>query len=460
MRNVTVGLVSLFVLLGCGDDFPDQPAGGGGAGGMGGAGNEGGVGNAGAGGAGNAGGGTGNAGGDGGAPGDLVDGSACTNDGACAGGFCLAEDLVGWGLGYCTEVCNDLVPCSNPDSACIDIGAGQFCLASCDPVGPNTCGEAQACFDLGDGTGVCGPGCTEDDHCPVLGKCTIDGICVEPEQCTDGDDNDGDGFTDCEDDDCTLGCAGDIDAACTGATAAMATQMGDTTGGTGLFAGSCTGAGGALEDIYTYTPTQDAILRVTLGSASDQGVYVRTTCDDWDTEIACLDEAFGGDPEVLYLQGTTGTALTIFVDGFNTPAEAGPYTLDIEELVPTPEGEPNHNAGTADPATDAFAGSINPEADEDWIAVTVGAGQSLTATVTAGGADTCGPNGAIDSEIEIIDTDGSTSLAFNDDLGFASFCSSATADMLAGGTYYVRVAASAQFCPTCTFDYSVILDIQ
>jgi len=460
MRHVTVSLVSLFTLFGCGDDFPELVTEGG-TGAVGGEGNAGGGGgNAGGGGEGNMGGGVGNAGGGGGNAGDLPNGSPCTNNSACAGGFCLAEDLVGWGLGYCTEVCNDLVPCTDAESTCLDIGGGQFCLASCDPMGADTCGDAQTCFDLNDGSGVCGPGCTEDAHCPVLGKCTADGICVEPEQCSDGQDNDGDGFTDCEDNDCTLGCTGDIGDACTGATAATASQNGDTTGGTALFAGSCTGAGGALEEVYTYTPTQDAILRLRLSSATDQGLYVRTTCNDWSSEVACIDEAFGGDPEMLYLQGTAGTPLTVFVDGFNTPAEAGPFSLDIDELVPTPEGEPNHNAGTADPATDAFSGSINPAADEDWIAVTVGAGQSLTATVTAGGADVCGPAGGIDSELEILDTDGTTQLAFNDDLGFASYCSSVTADALAGGTYYVRVAASLQFCELCMFDYSVILDVQ
>jgi len=458
MRKVTLGLVSLFLLFGCGDDYPELVISGGtgGAGGeaaAGGGGNDGGSG-------GNQGGGGGNQGGGGGAAGDLPNGSPCTTNGACAGGFCLAEDLVGWGLGYCTEVCNQLVPCTNAESTCLDIGGGQFCLASCDPAGADTCGTAQACFDLGGGAGVCGPGCTDDAHCPVLGKCTPDGVCVEPEHCSDGDDNDGDGFADCEDDDCMADCSTALADACTGAAVGMATQSGDTSGGTALFAGSCTGATGALEELYSFTASQDAIIRLTLDSASDQGIYVRTTCSDWSTEIACVDQAFGGDPEMLYIQATAGTAYTVFVDGFNTPAEAGPFSLAIDELVPTPESEPNDDFTTADPASGAFGGAISPAADMDWIAVTVGAGQSLTATITAGGADVCGPTGGIDSELEILDTDGITQLAFNDDLGFASYCSAATAPILAGGTYYVRIAASAQFCATCTFDYSVILDVQ
>jgi hypothetical protein len=147
------------------------------------------------------------------------------------------------------------------------------------------------------------------------------------------------------------------------------------------------------------------------------------------------------------------------IDGYD-------YTLDAISLTLVPEVEPNNSSSTANliaslPA--AVSGDINPAFDDDWFAVTATSGQTITATVGAGTVDTCGGDGIglIDSEIEIYDTDGSTSLEFNEDINaFTNYCSSASTTVSASGTYYVRVAASAQYCDDCLFDYGTSITVQ
>jgi hypothetical protein len=105
--------------------------------------------------------------------------------------------------------------------------------------------------------------------------------------------------------------------------------------------------------------------------------------------------------------------------------------------------------------------TIAPGFDNDYFSITAAAGQTITATVGDGPNYSCAPNLGIDSEIEIFDTDGTTSLATNDDIDVeTSWCSEATTPAGAAGTYYVRVAASQAFCSACTFDYTVTIDVQ
>jgi hypothetical protein len=420
----------------------------------------GGSGGAGAGETGGAGGTTDGGGGVGGAPGnDFAE--PCTNNDDCKPGFCIPEATTGWPFGYCTELCNDLAPCTTPGTQCVAIGSGEFCLRDCIPSGSGAeCEAHQQCFDLGNDAGVCGPGCTTDADCPVLGQCDADGYCVEPENCADALDNDQDGLSDCEDSDCASMCQVSIDATCGGVGVAMATQVGNTTGGTALFAGSCIGSGGALEDLYSFTAPGDGLLHVQLSSDSDQGVYVRSTCSDAATEMACVDATAGGDPENVFLPVGSGSAMTVFVDGYLNPLEAGPYTLDLTLIPLTAELEDNGTFGMANDhvAATAFSAAIAVN-DNDWIAVAVpGPTSTLRAEIVGGGANDC--NGDIDSEIQVLDTDGSTELAFNDDISpFGNFCSRVSVSDLAAGTYFLRVAASQDFCMACTFDYSVIIDV-
>jgi hypothetical protein len=139
------------------------------------------------------------------------------------------------------------------------------------------------------------------------------------------------------------------------------------------------------------------------------------------------------------------------------------FELTASETLPD-EHEPNNDYMTA--ASTSYANplllNIIPAGDEDWFAVDVEAGGTLTATISDGEIDECGSffGGTIDSEIEILDVDGTTSLMFNDDdSASGTYCSSATIVAPAAGTYFVRAAASAAYCAGCEYDYTLTIDV-
>ena len=423
-------------------------------------------------------------------------GEHCSQGSECASGLCLDEEHTGWGTGYCAQFCNAVVHC--PDgSTCFtgDSSLGQICLTSCDPSGTGSeCSSAQGCFDLGDGSGVCmggcaatqdcpdmkncdpsgGPqdaqgntfgscNCSDDSGCPRLGNCEPDGYCYLPEVCNDGIDNEPDGLTDCEDtEDCGTACAAQYTAACTAAVDAQATNVGDTTGGTALFAGSCTGARGALENIFTYTPTTaDVTVHLSLTSPdTDQGIYVRSACSDPTTELACQDQEIAGGTAQLFLPVSSTDPLFIFVDGFDGPASAGAYTLDVSELASATETEPNNAWSTANaaPAGTIVTAQVSPAGDDDWYSVALASAGTLTVVVTETVPGDCGVFGSIDSEVQILGTDHVTQLAYNDDAN-GGLCSQASAPGLAAGTYFVRVSASVS-SPSLTFPNNLVVEVQ
>jgi cysteine-rich repeat protein len=141
-----------------------------------------------------------------------------------------------------------------------------------------------------------------------------DGVVTGWEDCEDGNATDGDG--------CSSLCEFELGPTCAAAPVLVSPQAGNTTGGTALFEGSCTGGGGTLE--------------LQLASATDQGIYVRSDCDDELTELGCIDDFAGGFDETLVLGGLSGgVSLTIIVDGYYDPLIAGPFTLTATW---TPEG--------------------------------------------------------------------------------------------------------------------------
>lgn len=125
----------------------------------------------------------------------------------------------------------------------------------------------------------------------------------------------------------------------------------------------------------------------------------------------------------------------------------------IEWAVAT-ETEPNDAYTTANgpyTVSTQITAAVGVAGDFDYFAVTVPAGGTLTAEVTDGGTGDCA-GFVIDSEVEIYDTDGTTSLLFNDDT-VNDFCSLASLTGLPAGTYYVRAAASQVWTPNDTFSY-------
>jgi hypothetical protein len=162
--------------------------------------------------------------------------------------------------------------------------------------------------------------------------CDNDASCATPEDCNNGADDDQDGLIDCADPNCTNNavCATGDCLPLAGVTVTPAEQdiLDDTTTGTDLTAGTNTGlvqqcglgSGGGKERVFSFTPANDGDLSLTLASDTDQGMYVRTTCGDPNSEIACTDEFLSTD-ESLVVAVSGGVPLFIFVDAFEDGTE-------------------------------------------------------------------------------------------------------------------------------------------
>lgn len=285
---------------------------------------------------------TASAGGSGGAGGDATTGGggaafpiggACSDDAQCASSSCLLETEAGWPGGYCMAECDDTTKCPT-DSECVTFQSGeQLCLASC-TLGGDDCNAGYDCVEVAENVGACVPGCTDDAQCTALPMCNVDyGLCVDKEICDDTIDNDLDDFPDCHDDECAAGCEGAINMACMSPMDAQPSNMGDTKGKKDLFAGSCAGVG-SPEDLYTFTAPADGRVTVNLDSMADLNVYVRGGCSDAMNELACSSNL---GPDMLQVLLKSGEKIHIFVDGYATPDDAGPYTLGVTFEASAPE---------------------------------------------------------------------------------------------------------------------------
>jgi hypothetical protein len=296
---------------------------------------------------------------------------------------------------------------------------------------------------------------------------TMPASIAEEGSCSDGTDGNANGLVDCEDSACLTDatCTTAFTAACAAATPLTpnVAQNGDTAGGTTLFAGSCTGFDLAPERLYSYLPAAQQVMFTTLASATDQGVYVRTACADPTTQTACADDNAGGTDEIIGHQLVAGAApLTLLVDGFGSGNE-GPYTLTVE-TANTTETEPNDSTAAANTFVLGHVG-YTTFTDNDYIAITLAVAGDLTVSTTDVFAGDCAGT-RIDTEIELLDTNGTTQLQFNDDIDEQNnnYCSEVTATALPAGTYYVRVSASQMFCSGqqfswCTAGYTLSITI-
>jgi len=117
--------------------------------------------------------------------------------------------------------------------------------------------------------------------------------------------------------------------------------------------------------------------------------------------------------------------------------------------------EPNDTFATATPFAGPFTGSIGIVDDIDYVSVVVaGPAQTLTVKVHDGGSGDCAA-GRLDPTVEIFAPDGTTSLAYADDMATGNWCSRVAATRLAAGTYFVRIDSNPLFAPTDTFIYTL-----
>jgi hypothetical protein len=313
-------------------------------------------------------------------------------------------------------------------------------------------------LDIGSHPLVCGDSIVDPgEDCDPPDGVSCSSMCQAlPEVCTDGADNDLDDLTDCEDTgDCGGNAACPIAATCAAAIPLASSQMGNTGNGTDDFAGSCVGSPLTGEVLYAYGATQAGALLLTLDSAADLGLYARDACNNPGSEVICLDNAGTSSIEQIAIPVGAGDSLTIFVDGYQ--GDEGAYAL-TSSFATLSESEPNGTSAQADGFGSPFVGTIYPAGDEDFVAVTVPAGSTIIAEVLGLVAPSCGDN-MIESELQIYDTDGTTTLDYDDDGGEGD-CSLATASGLSAGTYFIRVASPQPSSPYGVFGYQLDVTIQ
>lgn len=137
------------------------------------------------------------------------------------------------------------------------------------------------------------------------------------------------------------------------------------------------------------------------------------------------------------------------------------YNLDIELNIPMPADvyEPNDDYTMATPAMSGttLQATISPTGDLDYFSVMANAGQTIHAVVSDGATNIC-TDGSIDTVVDILDMDGMTSLASNDDsIPGSNYCSDVSFMVPAAGTYFVQVAP---YSANASFDYAVTVTVQ
>lgn len=295
---------------------------------------------------------------------------------------------------------------------------------------------------------------------------TASTVGTEIGNCQDGTDNNMDGsLWDCSDPTChaDTGCIASQTTFC-GASATTLTpgtpQAGDTTNGDSSFGTAdpvCTALTNGKSELFTYAPTGNAILGFQLASATDHGMFIRTDCDDIASQVACRDAEFAGDDEFFTFPMADGVAHSIFIAAYEGGTDEGAYTLTTT-LFPHDEVEPNDTFGMATTAVGGEYAYISTPADEDWFVYTLGTQGDITFATADILAGDCAES-RVDTELELFEDDGVTSIAVSDDIDDqgGNLCSSVTQTQLPAGTYRIRVRSSEMFCPDCTMGYRLMI---
>ncbi|HEU4582304.1 MAG TPA: DVUA0089 family protein [Polyangiaceae bacterium] len=356
-------------------------------------------------------------------------------------------------------------------------------------LGPSSCGNGT--IDPGE---ECDPALPASESCEARGfdsgllgcsaQCTFSVAgCSGVENCFDGRDNDGDGFADCADSDCSALC-GDACAAPV-VIAENASVSGTTVGHPAASASSCSPAAPSGPEVtYQVTVSEDSKLDVALFSDQDLTLSLRSSCADLGSELAC-----GGRTRVT-VDASAGQTYFILVDGASAGG-AGHYQLQVQArqgacgdgvrdsdeecddgntrstdgcssgcLLERSESEDNGRRSRADTFnfTPWFA-QIRPAGDVDYFRVSLTATSSTLVAETLDLGDGACALGTMDPLIDIVDSSsGGGNVLASDDDGGQGTCARAVATGLAAGTYYVRVQAAAGASPA-TFPYRLELSV-
>ncbi len=101
-----------------------------------------------------------------------------------------------------------------------------------------------------------------------------------------------------------------------------------STSGTDEFHASCAGGARSPENIYRLQLRRRRLVRLSLDSTYDGALYIRRSCLDETTEVACNDDHRDTRHSLIEVTLDRGTYY-VFVDGFSTNNQ-GQYTLELE----------------------------------------------------------------------------------------------------------------------------------
>jgi hypothetical protein len=182
----------------------------------------------------------------------------------------------------------------------------------------------------------------------------------------------------------------------------------ETIGGTGIDFGDGTSTGTLQFQVTAYSVTENWINAVALDPGGGTPII----------EAGLVSTSAAGDVGVVHTY----------------PSATNPGTIiSITPLPGTglavPEVEPNNDSATSQAINlgDDFTGDISPSGDADTVAFTVTAGTTIVATTVIG----------VDTTLTLLNTDGSTQLAFNDD--YSGLASRIQYSFPVAGTYYLQV---------------------
>ncbi len=313
--------------------------------------------------------------------------------------------------------------------------------------------------------------------------CIVDNSgCIGAESCFDGSDNDGDRQADCADTDCDATCSD----SCANIQVAPVpgTISGSTPGHAAMLRPTClrneTSSG--AEVVYEVTAAMTGVLELDLVSATaNLSLSVRSLCSEAAGELGCADRSAGrGGHERLVVPVVAGEVLFVVVDGSGA-LEAGSFSLSAASraiecgdgfrdeteqcddgrnddgdgcsaacVLEADETEPNDEVTLANElSAGSLVASVAPVGDVDVFSVQVADPLSTLSVATTDLGDSACANLTLDNFIEILDSNGTTVLALDDDAG-TGFCARAVATRLGAGTYFVRVTASGS---ATTFPY-------
>lgn len=166
-------------------------------------------------------------------------------------------------------------------------------------------------------------------------------LAFRPDVCGDGQVT---GLEGCDDaqsppadgDGCSARCQPELDVLCAAATTLTeGSASGDPRdSASNYFEGSCMLPGNtSREDLWSFVAERAGRATVRVipeGDTADLAVYVRTSCEQAATELACADETRVRGAETVSFEVVAGTRYWVFVDGLLSDFDLGPYRIELE----------------------------------------------------------------------------------------------------------------------------------